>query len=508
MNAIVRGVGAVNERFRQTVDSVPMLVSVSDAERRGVYFNTQWRSFTGHSLGDLLGEGWINDVHPEDRRHCIDVFERAFNAREKFSLEYRLRRHDGEYHYVLDAGAPEFSDDGTLLGYVSTAIDVTGQKLIQTGSRQSEMPYGAVLDATIGNVAVIDCAGRIIAVNEGWLQFARQHDARLRSVSIGANYLEVCQRAEDVDPDAAMALSGIAGVLEGSLPVFNLEYNCSGLAENRWFEMIVHPLRRVEGGAIITHIDITSRREAELQTQSLLQELAHVNRVAALGELTSSFAHELGQPLTAILSNAQAARRMIAGKSVAKSKIETILSDIIADNQRAAKIIDRLRTLLKKGELRFGLLGINKLIREVSELLADEAISKGVKVTLALNPNVALVWGDRIQLQQVVLNLMVNSFEAMQSTTVANRRLTIQTCMEDKERVVILARDSGPGIPAAQLDHMFEPFFTTKPHGLGMGLAICRSIIQAHRGEISCVNNPDGGVTFRIALPISRQNIL
>jgi len=507
MNAMVRGAVGVNERFRQTVDSVPMLVSVSDAERRGVYFNTQWRSFTGHSLGELVGEGWINDVHPEDRRHCIDVFERAINAREKFSLEYRLRRHDGEYHYVLDAGAPEFSDDGSLMGYVSTAIDVTGQKLVQP-ALQGEMPYGAVLDATIGNVAVVDCAGRIIAVNEGWLQFARQHDARLKAVGIGVNYLEICQRAKEMESDAAMALGGIAGVLEGSLPVFNLEYKCSGEVENRWFEMIVHPLRRVEGGAIITHLDITSRREAESQAQSLLQELAHVNRVAALGELTTSLAHELGQPLTAILSNAHAAKRLMAGKSVAKSKIETILADIIADNQRAGKIINRLRTLLKKGELRFGLLGVNKLIREISELLADEAISKGVKVTLALDPNVSVVWGDRIQLQQVILNLMVNSFEALQAANLANRRLTIQTYVEDKERVVILARDSGPGIPAAQFDHVFEPFFTTKPQGLGMGLAICRSIIQAHRGQISCVNNSDGGVTFRIALPASRQNNL
>jgi PAS domain S-box-containing protein len=507
MNEIVRGAGAVNERFRQTVDSVPMLVSVSDAEKQAVYFNTQWRSFTGHSLGELLGEGWINDVHPEDRRHCIDVFEQAFNAREKFSLEYRLRRHDGQYHYVLDAGAPEFSDDGTLLGYVSTAIDVTGQKLIQTAHRQSETTYGAVLDATIGNVAVVDCAGQIIAVNEGWLQFARQREARLKGVGIGVNYLQVCQHAA-AESEAANALSGIVGVLEGLLPVFCMEYNGSGQNENRWFEMIVHPLRRVEGGAIITHLDITSRREAEMQAQALLQELAHVNRVAALGELTASFAHELGQPLTAILSNAQTAKRMIAGKSFAKAKIETILSDIIADNQRAGKIIDRLRTLLKKGELQFGLLGVNKLIREVSELLADEAISKRVKIALALDPNAQMVWGDRIQLQQVILNVMVNAFEAMQNTNPTNRRLTIQTRVEDKERVVIYARDSGPGIPEAQLDHIFEPFFTTKPRGLGMGLAICRSIIQAHHGEISCVNNPGAGVTFRIALPGSRHEIL
>src|SRR2546430_5710029 len=135
---------------------------------------------------------------------------------------------------------------------------------MQTAHRQRETTYGAVLDATIGNVAVVDCAGQIIAVNEGWLQFARQREARLKGVGIGVNYLQVCQHAA-AESEAANALSGIVGVLEGLLPVFCMEYNGSGQNENRWFEMIVHPLRRVEGGAIITHLDITSRREAEMQ---------------------------------------------------------------------------------------------------------------------------------------------------------------------------------------------------------------------------------------------------
>lgn len=508
MNAMVGCAPRVSERFRQTVDSVPMLVSISDAEKQGVYFNTHWRTFTGRSLCELLGDGWIEDVHPEDRRHCIEVFEQAFSVGEKFSLEYRLRRHDGEYHYVLDAGAPEFSDHGALLGYVSTAIDVNSQKLIQTPFRQSEMSPDAVLDATIGNVAVVDCSGRIIGVNDGWLRFARQHGARLSMVGLGVNYLEICRRAVEFQNDAASALRGIISVLDGSLPSFRLEYSCFGHCEDRWFEMFVHPLRRHEGGAIVTHLDITNRREAELQAQSLLQELTHVSRVAALGELTASLAHELGQPLTAILSNAQASRRLLKSSPPTKSKLENILSDIVEDSERAGKIIDRLRKMLKKGELRFGLLRINELIREVVELLDDEAISKRVKVALDLNPDVSSVSGDRIQLQQVILNLMVNSFEAMQNTNIPNRRLTITSRVSDKGRVVILTRDSGPGIPPDQLNHIFEPFYTTKPDGLGMGLAICRSIIQTHRGEISCENNLERGVTFRITLPASGESIL
>jgi two-component system, LuxR family, sensor kinase FixL len=509
MSTVTESSLEVDDRFRRLVDSAPLLVFMADANMKGIYFNRQWLSFTGRSLSELTGDQWLNEVHPKDRTHCVEVLKTAFDARQQFSVECRLQRYNGEYHSVLNTGAPEFSEDGRFLGYISTAVDVSAQKIAEEAYRLSEMRCRAVFGPSIGNVVVIDCAGRIIAVNDGWLRFSRQQGARLKTVGTGANYLEVCQHAMRLnDHDAAMAINGIVEVLNGSLQEFSFEYRCPEASEEHWFEMIVNPLRRHEGGAIITHLNITKRRTAELQAQGLLQELAHVNRVAVLGELTASFAHELSQPLTAILSNAQVAKRLAGDKASTRSEMDDILSDIIADNLRAGKIIQQVRAMLKKGQVRFKALKLNKLVQDIFNLLRDEAILKRVKVSLVLDPEVSTVWGERIQLQQVVLNLMVNAFESMQDVDITIRQLTIQTGMAGKDNVAILVQDSGPGIPPERLDRIFEPFFTTKPEGLGMGLAICRSIILAHQGEISVANNPDRGVTFRVTLPVFRQGNL
>jgi len=302
------------------------------------------------------------------------------------------------------------------------------------------------------------------------------------------------------DHDARAAREGIAAVLDGSRSEFHLEYRCVGNAEE-WFEMIVHPLRRWEGGAIITHLNITSRRQAEMQTQILSQELAHANRVAALGELTASFAHELNQPLTAILTNAQAAKRLV-DKTRGPKGIEPILSDIISDDLRAGKIIQSLRAMLKKGPARFRPIKVNKLIEDVMTLVHEDAVLRRVESSLLLDPSAPTVWGDRIQLQQVILNLVMNAFEAMDAADVTIRRLTIKTQIADKRSIVVLVRDSGPGVSPERLGRLFEPFFTTKAGGLGMGLVICRSIVQAHRGEITAINNAGGGASFRVVLPV------
>lgn len=505
MSSLAENIFDTDERFRHLIDSAPLLIFISDAAGNGIYFNKQWLSFTGHSPAELKGERWVEDVHPDDRAECLEEFKTALDVRQDFSFECRLRRFDGDYHYVLNTGTPEFSQDGHFLGYIGTAIDVNSQKVAEEAFRYSEMRCRALFGPSIGNVAVVDCSAKIVAVNDGWLRFARQHIGQLGKVGAGTNYLDICRRGMMADEhDAEAARNGIVGVLDGSLTEFQVEYRSAGKSDE-WFEMIVHPLRRQEGGAIITHLDISSRRRAELQNQGLLQELAHVNRVSVLGELTSSFAHELGQPLTAILSNAQAARRLLGEKKRPQSELDEILSDIIADDLRAGKIIHRLRTMLKKGHARFRPLKLNKLVRDVFELLRDDAILKRIQVSLVLDPEAATVWGERIQLQQVILNLMVNAFEAMQHTDVTIRKLTIQTLIVDKGSVTILVQDSGPGIPVGQLDRVFEPFFTTKSEGLGMGLVICRSIVQAHQGEISVTNNPDGGATFRVVLPMFRQ---
>ncbi len=495
-----------NDGFRRFVDSTPLLMFLLDAEFKGVYFNPKWLSFTGRTQADLLGDDWLNDIHPQDRNRCLEAFRRALDARETFEVECRLQRFDGGYSYVEHTGIPQFADDGQLQNYLNTAVDISARKAAEDALRYSEIRCRAVFGPSIGNVVVIDCSGRIIGLNDGWLQFARQHGGRLKAIGHGANYLDVCQHAiKSGCHEAAPAHHGIVEVLDGSLPEFALEYRCPTRSEELWFEMIVHPLHRRDGGAIITHLNITNRRRAEMQAQTLLHELAHVSRVAVLGELTASFAHELSQPLTAIQNNAQTAKRLLLEKEPASANMEEILSDIITDNQRAGKILQQLRALLKKDRVRLKPLKLNQLIRDVSDLLHDEAVLKKVKVSLHLEPTLPRVRGERIQLQQIILNLMMNAFEAMRRKTTEARELTIETRLADSEHVAIFVRDTGPGIPAKQMDRVFDPFFTTKAAGLGMGLAICRSMVEVHEGEISVAIIADKGVTFRVILPVPRK---
>lgn len=482
---------------------MPLLMCLLDADLNGVYFNQQWLSFTGHAQADLLGNHWLNDIHPHDRELYLNAFRKALNTHEAFRVECRLQRHNGEFRYLLNTGTPQFGDSGLLQSYVNTAVDVTDRKAVEDALRHSEMRCRAVFGPSIGNVAVIDCVGRIIGLNDGWLQFARQNGGRLRNVGVGVSYLEACQRGMKIgNADAAAAYQGIVQVLEGALPEFSLEYRSPTASEELWYEMIVHPLQRQEGGAIITHLNITNRRRAELQAQTLLHELAHVSRVAVLGELTASFAHELSQPLMAIQTHAHVAKRLLSEKGNGHAHMEDVLSDILADNLRAGKILQQLRALLKKDRVRFKPLKLNKLIRDVADLLHDQAVLRKVKVSLMLDPNLPRVEGERIQLQQVVLNLMVNAFEAMRQVRGQERELTIETSIADSEHIVFLVRDTGPGIPAKQIDRVFEPFFTTKKEGLGMGLAICRSMVELHGGQISVANNAEKGVTFRVVLPV------
>jgi len=301
--------------------------------------------------------------------------------------------------------------------------------------------------------------------------------------------------------DAAAVHEGLRRVLDGSLPEFVMEYECPTPAEELWFEMIIHPLYRQEGGAIITHLNITKRHHAEMQAQTLLHELAHVSRVAVLGELTASVTHELSQPLMAIQTHAHAAKRVIADKNATPADLEELVSDILADNSRAEKILQQLRALLKKDRVRLKPLRLNGLIRDVANLLHDEAQAKKVKVLLRLDPAQPRVLGERIQLQQVVLNLMLNAFEAMRRSKSIDRQLSIETSAADRQKVTLTVSDTGPGIPADRMDRVFEPFFTTKSDGLGMGLAICRSIVELHGGQISVANNAERGVIFKVVLP-------
>jgi C4-dicarboxylate-specific signal transduction histidine kinase len=249
-----------------------------------------------------------------------------------------------------------------------------------------------------------------------------------------------------------------------------------------------------------------ARRQEELKAQRLRQDLAHIGRVSAMGELTASLAHELNQPLTAILSNAQAAQHLLAGDSVDLAEIREILNDIVADDKRAGEVIRRLRVLLKKGTLEYSSLDMNEVVREVAQLVRNDAIIRHVSMRLELASGLPPVRGDRVQLQQVVLNLVLNGLEAMREPWAGERILVIRTAQEGEAANAIAVQDSGTGIDDTDGDRMFQPLYTTKPEGLGMGLAIARSIVNAHGGRLQAANNTGSGATFYFTLPVATED--
>jgi two-component system, LuxR family, sensor kinase FixL len=247
-------------------------------------------------------------------------------------------------------------------------------------------------------------------------------------------------------------------------------------------------------------LDDTGRKQAEREQARQRAELAHLSRVAMLGELSGSLAHELNQPLAAILSNAQAALQFLDHDPIDLDEVRGILNDIVAEDRRAHEVIRRLRLLFGKGEGQFEPLDLNELVLEVLDLMKSDLVNHGVMVQTEMAVGLPPVSGDRVQLQQVLINLIVNASDAMAENKSNDRKLCVATRIDDSGNVALSVADAGSGIPPDEIEHIFEPFYTTKTKGMGLGLAICRTVASAHAGKLWATNNPDRGVCFHLSL--------
>jgi signal transduction histidine kinase len=273
--------------------------------------------------------------------------------------------------------------------------------------------------------------------------------------------------------------------------------------EVRW--IAAHGRAQKKNGRLlgVAH-DITGRRLAELQAERDRTALRHMTRVSLLGQLSASIAHQLNQPLAAILGNAEAAHKMLARKQVDLAELREICEDIVTEDHRAVEVIRGLGALYRRGELQLQPLDLNELVPETLELVRTELLTRHVIPITELAPSLPVVDGDRVQLQQVLLNLIVNAADAMGGTAEEERTLTIRTDLTGGD-VRVCVTDRGSGIAAEDLEHLFEPFWSGKPGGVGIGLAICRSIVAAHRGSLTAANNPGGGATFCATVPVRKQ---
>ncbi|HEY1307331.1 MAG TPA: ATP-binding protein [Vicinamibacterales bacterium] len=368
--------------------------------------------------------------------------------------------------------------------------------------------HHALLASLEDHVAILDARGIVIEVNESWRRFAETPDAHtFQRVRPGDDYVAACQSSADRgDAIAAEVAGGVSSVLSRTRRRFEIEYDQTHGDHREAYAKRIEALERADGGAVVTRANVTARRQARVEIEEQRRELSHLARVSVLGQLSGAFAHELNQPLTAILSNAETARRVIRHDSPDLDYLGDILQDIIADDQRAAAMIQRLRGLLKRGDRRLQHIAIRDLIDEVLELARTELITRRVEVVTDINPALPPLWGDKVQLQQVMLNLILNACEAMGASAESGRRLVLTADFDAPGRVHLAIRDNGTGIAPELIDRLFEPFVTSKPDGLGLGLSISRTIVAAHGGRLWGQNNPGGGATMHCVLPVASDD--
>ncbi len=400
-------------------------------------------------------------------------------------------------------------DDNVLalqLFVVLTTLPVLCIAAVASARQRAVRLFGALLASLQDQVAILDARGVVLEVNDSWRVAARSDGPQIHQLDAGDDYLRVCRvGAEQKDITAQRALEGVMSVLARTLRRFEMEYEHNNNGQQEWYFMTIEALERLDGGAVVTRTNVTARRRAEMEIAEQRLELLHLARVALLGQFSGALAHELNQPLTAILSNAQAAQHLLLREPVNHQELSLILHDIVAEDRRAGHVIHRLRSLLRRGETHLETLDVSELVPEVLELAHGELIARRVTATSLVEPNLPLVLGDRVQLQQVLLNLIHNACDAMTTTAVSERNLQLRVRSDATSHVLFSIRDSGPGIAPALVDRLFEPFVTNKPEGLGLGLSISRTIVAAHGGRLWAENNADRGATLYCRLTSSKS---
>ena len=485
-------------RFRTMANTAPVMIWMSGTDKLCTFFNRPWLEFTGRTIEQEVGNGWAEGVHPDDLQRCLRIYTEAFDARQPFVMEYRLRRHDGEYRWVSDNGVPRYGAQKDFVGYIGSCLDVT--ELINKEQALREFEERVVLAAEAAHLGVweMDTTTYEIWMSNG-ARTLFQFDSETR--------LDHATLQDRVHPeDRALRDSAVKGAIE-TQGGYEIEYRVL-LPDGtlRWIGARGRCVTGEEGGGtrlIGVSIDITPRKLAEAEALQHREELSHLSRVAAMGELSASIAHELNQPLSGITSNASAGQRFIDRGDVDLRDLRDLLGDIMADGHRAGDVIRGIQSMVKKGVTARQAVNLNDLVAKVARMVNPNAMFQSCQLETLLEPNLPAIEADPIQLQQVLLNLIINAFEAMRDTPASRRKVEIVTERNGNDAIRMSVRDYGVGIPEEVRERVFEQFFTTKAKGLGMGLAIVRSIVESHGGTIVAENADGGGARFRFTLPAS-----
>ena len=401
----------------------------------------------------------------------------------------------GEPRTYLSVKFPLLDSAGTPVGLCGISTDITDLKQTEAELRRSEAALSALVENTTDAIWSVDRNGRRDGHERGRAEaLPRPLRRRVRPPELGAQMAE---------PIRTMLFELFERAFQGEH--VQVERSIPSEGGDRHFLLSIHPI--VENGAVTGATafskDITERKHAEEQARQHQAHLAHVLRLNTMGEMAAGLAHEINQPLGAIANYAQGCTRRLRGGSVDGAELLPIVEEIAHEALRAGEIIRRLRDLVRKEGPQQAAVDLNALVRESTRIIGPEALQSGIRVELALAPDLPPVTCDSIQIEQVLLNLLLNGVEAVQTAGNGERSLTITTAAAGAAGIEVAIRDSGGGVPDPPAD-VFKPFFSTKPNGLGMGLSISRSIIEAHGGRLWATRNADHGSTFRFTLPLER----
>jgi PAS domain S-box-containing protein len=480
-----------------------------DVRRREfVYLSSEVYRLFGFDPKKDIGspQPFYDRILPEDRERVIEMAQQAVQEKAGREVDFRIALPDGSIKYVHSVGHPLLGTDGEVVEVVSTHIDVTEQHL---ASETLQKAFDEIKKSEDRLRLVVDTIPALVwrASPDGIPDFLNQPALDYTGLKLDQAETGWPRAFHPEDKKGmlqkwtAIRESGMPGELEARLRRFDGEY--------RRFLFRGVPLRDELGNIVKWYgssTDIEDRTQALARLQQMQSDLAHMNRVSVMGELAASLSHEIAQPIASARNNARAAQNFLKMQPPDLGEIREALSCVVADADRSGEIIDRIREQIKKAPPRKERFDLNAAINEVIVLAQSVTLRNGVSVQTRLAEGLLPVLGDRIQLQQVLLNLILNAAEAMGSVEAGARELLIST-EQDQTGVLVAVRDSGPGIDPTHLERVFEAFYTTKPSGTGMGLSICRSIIDAHGGKLWAETNEPRGAVFQFTLPSAEAEL-
>src|SRR5215467_11995714 len=489
-----------NTRLLRTItDNASLMLFMVDAADRGTFVNPAMEQITGYQAQELIGQVVHDKIHhtyPDGRPYPLSEcsLAEAVRMRKAVRGEDFCVRKDGTFFPVRYWASPVFRDNVTV-GTVIEVQDLTESKAAEEEVRKQAELLSLAHDAII----VRDPESRIIFWNQG----AENTYGWTAEEAIGRVTQELLQTRFPVSRKAVDVALRERGEWEGELTHITRKGAAIAVTSRQ-------SLRRDERGAAVAILeinrDITERKQAEEALRAAQAELAHVARVMTVGELTASIAHEVNQPLSGMVLNANASLRWLAGATPNLDEARAALSRIIRDGNRASDVIAKIRALLRKTDMEKERLDMNDAIREVVALAQGEMRRTGVALRAELQGDLPRVLADRVQLQQVILNLLMNGIEAMTAVTDRSRDLLIRSCQHESDKVLVAVQDSGMGLDPRNMERIFDAFYTTKAQGMGMGLAISRSIVENHGGRLWAVPNDGPGATFQFTLHVDSNH--